>query len=88
MAATPDGNGYWEVAKDGGIFNFGDAPYYGSMGGQVLNKPIVSLESTPSGSGYWEIATDGGIFALGAAGFFGSMGGLPLVAPTVGMAST
>ena len=25
MAATPDGKGYWLVASDGGIFNFGDA---------------------------------------------------------------
>jgi len=25
MAATPDGNGYWMVASDGGIFAFGDA---------------------------------------------------------------
>ena len=30
MAATPDGNGYWEVASDGGIFAFGDAKFYGS----------------------------------------------------------
>ena len=25
MAATPDGNGYWLVASDGGVFSFGDA---------------------------------------------------------------
>ena len=30
MAATPDGKGYWLVAKDGGIFAFGDAHFYGS----------------------------------------------------------
>ena len=28
-----DGNGYWMVAADGGIFSFGDAPFYGSGGG-------------------------------------------------------
>ncbi len=33
MAATPDGRGYWLVASDGGIFTFGDAPFYGSAGG-------------------------------------------------------
>ena len=32
MAATPDGNGYWLVASDGGIFNYGDAGFYGSTG--------------------------------------------------------
>ena len=31
MAATPDGDGYWLVAADGGIFTFGDAAFYGSM---------------------------------------------------------
>ena len=30
MAATPDGKGYWLVGKDGGVFAFGDAHFYGS----------------------------------------------------------
>ena len=37
VAATPDGRGYWEVASDGGVFTFGDAGFYGSMGGKPLN---------------------------------------------------
>jgi len=37
MTATPTGNGYWCVASDGGIFSFGDAQFFGSMGGQHLN---------------------------------------------------
>ncbi|MHB1763526.1 MAG: hypothetical protein ACYCS4_12450, partial [Acidimicrobiales bacterium] len=44
-SATPDGKGYWEVASDGGIFAFGDAGYYGSMGGQPLAKPVVGIAS-------------------------------------------
>jgi hypothetical protein len=32
MAAVPGGGGYWEVASDGGIFSFGDAQFYGSLG--------------------------------------------------------
>ena len=32
MAADPEGEGYWLVASDGGIFSFGDAKFYGSMG--------------------------------------------------------
>nr|HMS24541.1 hypothetical protein [Acidimicrobiia bacterium] len=43
MAATASGNGYWLVAADGGIFSFGDAQYYGSMGGHRLNRPIVGM---------------------------------------------
>ena len=33
MAQTGDGGGYWLVASDGGIFNYGDAPSNGSTGG-------------------------------------------------------
>ena len=41
--------GYWEVASDGGLFSFGTANFYGSMGGQPLNKPIVGMAATPDG---------------------------------------
>ena len=50
MASTPSGNGYWLVARDGGIFSFGDAHFYGSTGAMTLNKPIVGMASTPSGT--------------------------------------
>ena len=33
MAAMPDGDGYWFTAADGGLFNYGDAPFYGSAAG-------------------------------------------------------
>ena len=39
IAATTDGGGYWLVAADGGVFNFGDAGFFGSMGGQPLASP-------------------------------------------------
>ena len=87
MAATPSGNGYWLVASDGGIFNFGDAPSIGSKGGQPLDKPIVGMASRPTGHGYWLVASDGGIFAFGDAAFYGSTGGQPLDQPIVGMAA-
>ena len=83
----PRFHGYWEVASDGGIFAFGDATYYGSMGGQPLNQPIVALAATPDGGGYWEVAADGGIFAFGDAAFYGSMGAKPLNRPIVAFAA-
>ncbi len=87
MAAVPGGGGYWEVAADGGIFSFGDARFYGSMGGTPLNQPIVGMAAVPGGGGYWEVAADGGIFSFGTAHFYGSMGGHPLNQPIVGMAA-
>ena len=87
IAATPDGNGYWEVGADGGVFAFGDAGFYGSMGGKPLNKPIVGMAATPDGKGYWLVASDGGVFAFGDARYSGSMGGRTLNAPMVGIAA-
>jgi hypothetical protein len=86
-AAPPDSS-YWQVASDGGIFTFGNAGYYGSMGGKPLNRPIVGMAATPDEKGYWMVASDGGVFGFGDAPFLGSAGGTPLVAPVVGMAST
>ena len=68
--------GYWMAASDGGIFAY-DAPFFGSMGGKPLNKPIVGITADPKTGGYWEVASDGGLFAFNAP-FFGSMGGKPL----------
>jgi Peptidase A4 family/Putative Ig domain len=87
-AATTANEGYWLVASDGGIFNFGDAGYFGSTGGMRLNRPIVGMAPTPDGQGYWLVASDGGIFTFGDAIFYGSTGALHLNQPIVGMAST
>jgi hypothetical protein len=77
----------WEVAADGGVFAFGNAHYFGSMGGKPLNAPVVGMAATPTGGGYWLVAADGGVFAFGNAHYYGSMGGKHLNAPIVGMAA-
>jgi hypothetical protein len=46
VAGSPTGAGYWLVAADGGIFSYGNAPFYGSTGGLALNKPIVGMASS------------------------------------------
>jgi hypothetical protein len=43
IATTASGDGYWEVASDGGIFSFGDALFHGSTGGTPLVKPVVNM---------------------------------------------
>ena len=83
-----DGNGYWLVASDGGIFSFGDAQFYGSTGGIHLNQPVVGMAATADGNGYWLVATDGGIFTYGDAQFWGSAGSIHLSEPIVAMTPT
>ena len=40
MAAMPDGGGYWFSAADGGLFNYGDAPFLGSGVGTGLTQVV------------------------------------------------
>ena len=87
ITATADGQGYWLLAKDGGVFAF-NAPFYGSTGNIKLNKPVVGLAVRPQGDGYWFVAADGGIFSFGAAPFFGSTGSRKVPAPVISMAPT
>ncbi|MDA8116488.1 MAG: hypothetical protein M0000_03695, partial [Actinomycetota bacterium] len=78
---------YDMVGSDGGIFTFGNAGFWGSMGGTTLNQPVVGMAATRTGQGYWLVASDGGIFTFGDAQFHGSMGGTALNKPVVGMAA-
>ena len=92
-AATAGPGGFWMAASDGGVFTQGNALFYGSMGGQPLNSPVVGIASTPDHGGYWLVASDGGVFAFGDAKFFGSVPGLlqpgqSLNQPVVGIASS
>jgi len=92
MAANPaapaDHEGYWLASADGGVYAQGDAGYYGSLGDERLQGPVVAMAATPDGRGYWLAALDGGVFAFGDARFYGSMGDVRLNQPIVGMAST
>jgi len=63
------------VAADRGYFTFCGALFYGSMGGQHLNQPMVAIAANPDGTGYWTAAADGGVFFFGDAPFRGSATG-------------
>ncbi|HVE46209.1 MAG TPA: hypothetical protein VNA57_05640, partial [Acidimicrobiales bacterium] len=84
----PAATGYWLVARDGGIFAFGDAEFKGSTGAIKLNQPIVGMAAAPGNKGYWLVASDGGIFAFGEARFTGSTGATKLNQPIVSMDGT
>ncbi len=84
MAATPSGNGYWLVAKDGGVFTFGDATFHGSAVDSPMLRSSALLPpqaEVATGSGQ----SDGGIFTFGNAPFNGSAVG-DTTAPIVGIA--
>jgi hypothetical protein len=87
-ATASSTSGYWMASVDGGVFSYGQAPFYGSAGAAPLNSPIVGFVPTPSTGGYWMVASDGGIFAYGDAPFLGSMGGQALNKPISAMAAS
>ena len=72
MTAAPNGAGYWFVASDGGVFAFGDAPFYGSLGDVPQSRPIVAITATASGGGYWFTNNNGAVTAFGDATYWGS----------------
>ena len=41
IVASPDGKGYWLVAKDGGVFSFGSAQFYNSLPGRHVDTNSV-----------------------------------------------
>ena len=86
--APASAGGYWLVERIGGVFSYGDAQFYGSLGGKPLVGPTVAISATPTRRGYLLAASDGGVFTFGDAAFHGSMGGRPLNAPVVGIAAT
>jgi hypothetical protein len=92
LASDSSVSAYYDVASDGGVFAFGGLPFWGSMGGHFLAKPMVGMAPTTTagvadGRGYWTVASDGGVFSFGSAQFHGSMGGKPLNQPMVGIAA-
>lgn len=63
--------GYWLVAADGGVFTFGGATFYGSMGGKQLSAPVVDGEAASDGAGYRLVGADGAIYDFGSAVYEG-----------------
>ncbi len=88
VVSTPTDQGYWLATQGGGVWNFGDAGFFGSTGNIRLNEPMVGMAVTPDAKGCWLVASDGGVFSFGDAQFYGSTGNLELNQPIVGIATT
>jgi hypothetical protein len=69
------------VASDGGIFAFGDAGFFGSLGDIPLTRPVIGVAPTGTGQGYLLATSDGGVYAFGDAAFAGSAAGQHLTTP-------
>ena len=87
LTGIPPAN-FWLADAQGAVWNFGNAPSYGSAAGLPLNHPVVAITPTNDTRGYWLVASDGGIFSYGDATFYGSTGAIVLNKPIVSMAST
>jgi hypothetical protein len=87
ITPDPDGDGYWMVAADGGVFSF-RTPFRGSLPAVVpfdrLAAPVNGM--VPYGNGYLLVAGDGGVFTFSNEPFQGSGAG-NLDSPVVGIAS-
>lgn len=66
ILVRPQGDGYWIVAYDGGVFAFGSAPPLGGIGGDPVER-IIAGDVWPDGEGLLLMGEDGGVFALGSA---------------------
>jgi hypothetical protein len=71
-AATIDGGGYWFTTSKGGIYNYGDAGFFGSAVHTKLSRPIVAMAATPDSQGYWLVGANGAVYNYGDAQFCGS----------------
>ena len=86
-APVASNEGFWLLGKDGGVFSFGTAKYYGSIGYLGGARQVVSMAADPDHEGYWFVGPDGGIYAYKAP-FWGSTGNIKLARPIVAMAPT
>ena len=75
MVPSTDGNGYFMVASDGGVFAFGDARFEGSCPGiGGCNGAAVAVVPDATGNGYWVVTSTGAVYTFGDATNFGVPG--------------
>jgi hypothetical protein len=76
MAARPQGDGYWIVAEDGGVFAYGKAGFMGSWAYLNSHSPVIAVLPTTTGNGYAMLRRDGSVGVFGDAPNLGTGVGL------------
>ena len=64
---SADGRGYFIVAKDGGVFAFGDARFLGSLPSEGINARVAAVAPTYDNGGYYVLTTSGRVYTFGDA---------------------
>jgi len=80
--------GYRLQGKDGGVFDFGQSQFYGSLPQIMVHAPIVATANTYDNGGYWLAGSNGTVYAFGDAPYLGGLATSSLVSPIVGIAGT
>jgi hypothetical protein len=75
IAGTANALGYFEIARDGHVYHFGNAGYYGSAAVKAGQR-AVGIAATPDAHGYWVLLNTGRVATLGDAPNFGSVHGV------------
>lgn len=74
--ARPQG-GYINVQKDGGVFTYRGAPFFGSVPGAGVHvSNVIGGAWTNTGQGYWLLTRDGAVFSFGDAMYHGGFNAL------------
>ena len=66
MVPSTDGGGYFMVASDGGVFEFGDARFERSRPGiGGCSGAAVAVVPDATGNGYWVMTSTGAVYTFG-----------------------
>jgi hypothetical protein len=85
LTYVPPKQGYWLVARDGGVFPFGSAKGFGSAADMHLDSPVVGLGQLPGNDGYDVATANGKVYAFSASLDCANSSGLQLNQPIVGI---
>jgi len=77
VAPTSDGGGYWMLAANGTVYNFGDAPPAGPAADSpsivFANSPMAAMIPDVTNGGFIVVDQTGQAFSYGDAPYFGDV---------------